>query len=251
MGSAVRVSLWMPGTYCPHCCCGNFKAPTESRGPGEGQTEIRKNPQKQEEPGWWGQRQMGLNARRRKKREAWWGGGQLQTVAKGAPLGRYPTEDHRSAEESEPPWEREGPLRSVVTILLATGGLPTETSLGYFSLPQGNGLSWPCPLPHDSASPGQWKLKHHSAQTFGNFSKSETKQNKIFNFMYTVKQSIKQENRESRLFAFEGDWMTLLWWTFLPMKLASETILSILKRFIKSSPETYKRLPGRILKVAI
>lgn len=69
MRSAFGMSFWMPRSYYPHCCGGNFEAETESGGglshPGDGRLRYRRA-----SGGGWGpaiveEADRGLTARRR------------------------------------------------------------------------------------------------------------------------------------------------------------------------------------------
>lgn len=160
MGSTFRVPLWMPGVYCPCCCCGNCQAQRQSRGvASEAQAMGRQRHGRasgSEGGPLWGQRQMGTNCKEEEK-EVGTGTG-VANCGQGLSPWSLPYWRSQLLGAEWAMVEKQRPLRLVVTILPDNGWLPTETSFGYFfqdSLPWHNGLHWPSPLPQDKAFPGQ------------------------------------------------------------------------------------------------
>ena len=133
MGSAIRVSFWIPRTYFPHCCCRNCQAWRRGQGvvsdaQAMGRLRCGRASGREEGP-MMGRRQMGTDC---KTEEDEVGTG---TTAMNCSQGLSPLvptllpEGHCSMEGSESRQNKKGPLRLVVSILPTNGQLPTETSL--------------------------------------------------------------------------------------------------------------------------
>lgn len=145
----LRASFWMPGTHCPHCCCGSCQAGTQSQRvaseAGGWAGRAMADPREGKGHHWWGQR---WTRTKYKDEEKEVGPGRTVTNC-GQGFFPWSLTSQRSTQ-----WESHGGLAKVLRLVVTIppengwgGGFPSEIFSGCFS------------LSHDKAPPGQAQLK--------------------------------------------------------------------------------------------
>lgn len=180
MGSAVKVSLWMPGTHCPHCYCGNFEAQRQSQ-----EAQARGRLRYASTCGRRGARVMGAGAdwhqlQRGGRRGRYWGSSNKlwpEVFPLVTPLLKI-TAQWKTV--SFVWWKSKGLLKSKVTMYLTMGSFPLRPLLAPF-YPEVMTFPGHAPSPmrvHPQGSES-WN-RYNRAQTFGNVRKMKLNPVKSF-----------------------------------------------------------------------